>query len=275
MRRSGDITARLLWAAGLLVLGVVSVYVALPVAIAFVMSFSGGQILRFPIQSWSLRWYADFFGSPQYVDALVNTLVIALGATVLSVAAGTASAWAISRRKNLATGALTLLHMLPLFVPGVVLGLGIAITFGNVRLFGMDLYGTRFIVMLAHSLWGMPLVMMLMETTFRSLDRQVLEASRDLGAGPFTTFREIVLPEVRTAILSSALFSFVVSVNEFYMALFLTTRDTQTLPVLMWLSLRSAGSPRLAVAAVVLMTIVLVSLVLLASGLRRKERVRG
>jgi putative spermidine/putrescine transport system permease protein/spermidine/putrescine transport system permease protein len=65
------------------------------------------------------------------------------------------------------------------------------------------------------------------------------------------TFFEIVLPSVSTGVISSALFAFVISLNEFVMALFLTTRDTQTLPVLMWLSLRSAGTPRL-VAAVIL-----------------------
>jgi ABC-type spermidine/putrescine transport system permease subunit II len=80
----------------------------------------------------------------------------------------------------------------------------------------------------------------------------VIEASYDLGGRPARTFFEIVLPMVSIGIISSALFAFVISLNEFVMALFLTTRDSQTLPVLMWLSLRSAGSPRLAVAAVIL-----------------------
>jgi putative spermidine/putrescine transport system permease protein/spermidine/putrescine transport system permease protein len=142
--------------------------------------------------------------------------------------------------------------MLPLFMPGVVLGLGVAIAFGGIKIAGFQLYGSRLLVMVAHSLWAMPLVFMLMEATFRTIDHRIVEASYDLGARPLRTFIEIVVPSVSTGIVSSALFAFVISLNEFVMALFLTDRDTQTLPVLMWLSLRSAGTPRLAVAAVIL-----------------------
>ncbi|MFC5415886.1 ABC transporter permease [Dongia soli] len=85
----------------------------------------------------------------------------------------------------------------------------------------------------------------------------------DLGGKPLCTFFEIVLPSVSAGIMSSALFAFVISLNEFVMALFFTDRDTQTLPVLMWLSLRSAGTPRLAVAAVILASAVLASLILI------------
>jgi putative spermidine/putrescine transport system permease protein/spermidine/putrescine transport system permease protein len=106
----------------------------------------------------------------------------------------------------------------------------------------------------------MPLVFMLMEATFRTIDHRIVEASYDLGGKPLRTFFEIVVPAVSTGVISSALFAFVISLNEFVMALFLTTRDTQTLPVLMWVSLRSAGTPRLAVAAVILASAVFLCL---------------
>jgi ABC-type spermidine/putrescine transport system permease subunit II len=117
--------------------------------------------------------------------------------------------------------------------------------------------------MIAHSLWAMPLVFMLMEATFRTIDHRILEASYDLGGRPVRTFFEIVMPMVSTGVVSSALFAFVISLNEFVMALFLTDRDTQTLPVLMWLSLRSAGTPRLAVASVILALAVFACLTLI------------
>jgi ABC-type spermidine/putrescine transport system permease subunit II len=104
---------------------------------------------------------------------------------------------------------------------------------------------------------------MLMEATFRTVDHRILEASYDLGGRPIRTFFEIVMPLVSTGVISSALFAFVISLNEFVMALFLTNRDTQTLPVLMWLSLRSAGTPRLAVASVILALAVFACLTLI------------
>ena len=172
-------------------------------------------------------------------------------------------AWAFQRFHIPWRDAWYILLLLPLFMPGVVLGLGVAIAFGGLSIGGFAFYGSRALVMLAHSLWAMPLVFMLMEATFRTVDHRIVEASYDLGGKPLRTFFEIVLPSVSTGIISSALFAFVVSLNEFVMALFLTTRDTQTLPVLMWLSLRSAGTPRLAVASVILAVAVFVSLSLI------------
>ena len=238
-------------------------YVAIPVLITLVMSFNDASVIRFPIKAWSFRWYEDFFGSPQWVDALESSVIIALGTTVISTVSGVLAAWAFERFTFPFKSVVYLLIMLPLFMPGVVLGLGVAMAFGNVSISGYDIYGSRGLVMLAHSLWAMPLVFMLMEATFRTVDHRIVEASYDLGGRPVQTFFEIVLPSVSTGIISSALFAFVISLNEFVMALFLTTRDTQTLPVLMWLSLRSAGTPRLAVASVVLAGAVFVSLALI------------
>lgn len=227
-------------------------YILIPILVTLVMSFNDAAMIRFPITAWSLKWYQDFFASAQWLDALTNSIVIAIGTAVISTAAGVLAAWAFERYQIRFRGALYLLIMLPLFMPGVVLGLGVAISFGGLSIGDYAIYGSRELVMIAHSLWAMPLVFMLMEATFRTIDYRVVEASYDLGGRPMQTFFEIVIPMVSTGIISSALFAFVISLNEFVMALFLTDRDTQTLPVLMWLSLRSAGTPRLAVASVIL-----------------------
>ncbi|MDQ0322903.1 putative spermidine/putrescine transport system permease protein/spermidine/putrescine transport system permease protein [Pararhizobium capsulatum DSM 1112] len=247
-------------------------YIAIPVVVTLVMSFNDAAVIRFPIKAWSLRWYADFFNSPQWVDALKSSVIIALGTTLISTVSGVLAAWAFERFTFAFKPLVYLLIMLPLFMPGVVLGLGVAMAFGDVSMFGVDIYGSRMLVILAHSLWAMPLVFMLMEATFRTVDHRIVEASYDLGGRPFQTFFEIVLPSVSTGIISSALFAFVISLNEFVMALFLTTRDTQTLPVLMWLSLRSAGTPRLAVASVILAAALFVSLSLIIVWYTRQLR---
>jgi putative spermidine/putrescine transport system permease protein/spermidine/putrescine transport system permease protein len=242
---------------------VVVFYIAVPILVTAVMSFNDAAVIRFPIRAWSARWYWDFFGSPQWVDALKNSFVIAIGTTAISTASGVLAAWAFERYSFPGKSLLYVAIMMPLFMPGVVLGLGVAMAFGGISIGGVGIYGSRGLVMLAHSLWAMPLVFMLMEATMRTLDMRIVEASHDLGGGPIRTFFEIVLPSVSTGLISSALFAFVISLNEFVMALFLTTRDTQTLPVLMWLSLRSAGTPRLAVAAVILASVVFLSLLVI------------
>jgi len=238
-------------------------YILIPILITVAMSFKDEAMIRFPINAWSTRWYQDFFASPQWTDALMNSIIIAIGTALISTTAGILAAWAFERFHIPYKDVWYLLIMLPLFMPGVVLGLGVAIAFGGLQIGNYSIYGSRELVMIAHSLWAMPLVFMLMEATFRTIDYRVVEASYDLGGRPIGTFFEIVVPMVSTGIISSALFAFVISLNEFVMALFLTDRDTQTLPVLMWLSLRSAGTPRLAVASVILALTVFACLTLI------------
>ena len=238
-------------------------YILIPILVTLVMSFNDASQIRFPIKVWSVKWYADFFGSPQWTEALVNSFIIALGTAVIATTSGILAAWAFERYDFPMKSALYVLIMMPLFMPGVVLGLGVAIAFGGVEIAGYNIYGSRGLVMIAHALWAMPLVFMLMEATFRTIDNRVVEAAQDLGAPPVRTFFEVVIPMVSTGVISSVLFAFVISLNEFVMALFLTDRDTQTLPVLMWLSLRSAGTPRLAVASVILACTVFLCLTLI------------
>jgi ABC-type spermidine/putrescine transport system permease subunit II len=238
-------------------------YILIPILVTLVMSFNDATQIRFPIKVWSLKWYGDFFASPQWMDALFNSFTIAIGTALIATTSGILAAWAFERYDFPLKSLFYVLIMMPLFMPGVVLGLGVAIAFGGVEIAGMDLYGSRGLVMIAHSLWAMPLVFMLMEATFRTIDNRVVEAAQDLGAPPVRTFFEVVIPMVSTGVISSVLFAFVISLNEFVMALFLTDRDTQTLPVLMWLSLRSAGTPRLAVASVILACTVFLCLTLI------------
>ena len=238
-------------------------YILIPILVTLVMSFNDASQIRFPIKVWSLKWYGDFFASPQWTEALVNSFIIALGTAVIATTSGILAAWAFERYEFPMKSVLYVLIMMPLFMPGVVLGLGVAIAFGGVEIAGVNIYGSRGLVMIAHALWAMPLVFMLMEATFRTIDNRVVEAAQDLGAPPVRTFFEVVIPMVSTGVISSVLFAFVISLNEFVMALFLTDRDTQTLPVLMWLSLRSAGTPRLAVASVILACTVFLCLTLI------------
>jgi ABC-type spermidine/putrescine transport system permease subunit II len=227
-------------------------YILIPVLVTLAMSFSGAAQLRFPIRSWSLGWYAEFAASPQWTGALINSLIIATGTAVMSTVAGVAAAYAYTRYTLRFSTLLYVLLMLPLFMPGIVLGLGVALTFSRFSIGGYSLFGSHLLVMIAHSLWAMPLVFLLMEAVFRMTDRRVIEAAQDLGCPPLRTFFEIEVPMISTGLISSLLFAFVISLNEFVMALFLTDRDTQTLPVLMWLGLRSAATPQIAVASVVL-----------------------
>ena len=165
-------------------------YILVPILVTLVMSFNDAAMIRYPITSWSTRWYEDFFGSGQWTDALQNSVAIAFGTALISTTSGVLCAWAFQRFSIPGRDGLYILILMPLFMPGVVLGLGVAIAFGGFSIGGFSLYGSRLLVMVAHSLWAMPLVFMLMEATFKTIDYRMVEASYDLGGGPARTFFE-------------------------------------------------------------------------------------
>jgi ABC-type spermidine/putrescine transport system permease subunit II len=228
-----------------------SAYVLVPLAITGVMAFSDDNIIRFPVRGYSLRWFSEFASNQQWINAAINSLEIATMTAAMSMALALPAAYALASSYRVRRIWQTVL-LVPLFVPAVVLGISVAIGFGGVTLFGTQLYGSSFLVACAHTLWALPLAISVLEPSFSAIDRSVVEAAGDLGASPIRAFFGVTLPLVMTGVVSATLFAFITSLNEFIMALFLTTRDTQTLPVLLWLSLRSSASPQLAVASFVL-----------------------
>jgi putative spermidine/putrescine transport system permease protein/spermidine/putrescine transport system permease protein len=226
-------------------------YVLIPLAITAVMAFSDDNVIRFPIRGFSLRWFGQFLNDSQWINAAWNSLEIALLTAVMSMALALPASYALANGRQ-ARPVLQTLMILPLFVPGVVLGISVAMGLGSVTLFGAELFGSKFLVACAHTLWALPLAITVLVPTFETLDKSLMEAAGDLGAPPLQAFFNVIVPVAMTGIVSAGLFAFITSLNEFIMALFLTTRDTQTLPVMLWLSLRSSASPQLAVASFVL-----------------------
>jgi ABC-type spermidine/putrescine transport system permease subunit II len=252
-------------------------YVVIPLAITAMMAFSSDNVIRFPIRGYSLRWFEAFFNNQQWIDAAINSLKIAALTALISIVLAVPAAYGLSRSRK-TRARLQPLLLLPLFVPAVVLGVSVAISFGDLEVLGYGLFGSPLMVACAHSLWALPLAITVLEPSFATLDNTLLEASGDLGASPLKTFFSVALPMISTGLVSATLFAFITSLNEFIMALFLTTRDSQTLPVLLWLSLRSSATPQLAVASILLAASVFTAIAL-AYGwflvLRRLRRLRA
>jgi ABC-type spermidine/putrescine transport system permease subunit II len=228
-----------------------TLYVLVPIGITAVMAFSDDNVIRFPIRGFSVRWFGEFLKDQQWINAAWNSLEIALMTTAMSMMLAIPTAYALAQGRR-ARPLLQTLMILPLFVPGVVLGISVAMGLGSVTLFGSELFGSKLLVACAHTLWALPLAITVLVPTFETLDKGLIEAAGDLGAPPLRAFFNVIVPVTMTGIVSAGLFAFITSLNEFIMALFLTTRDTQTLPVMLWLSLRSSASPQIAVASFVL-----------------------
>lgn len=234
-----------------------------PLAYAVWVSFTPSELLEPPRGRLSLRWYRQFFGSPQWTAALRNSLEVAGLAVAGSLAGGTGLAVAVTRYhfrgRRLLSGAV----LLPLFVPAVVLGMGLL---PWVRFLG--LWGSLWSLAAGHALWSLPVVFLVVRSALEDLDPALEAAARGLGASPAMTFRRVTLPLVRPAVLSGAAMGAVLSLNEFMIALFLATPDTETLPKVIWPHLRYTLTPLVAAASCVAMLLTLLGLALTASLLR-------
>jgi ABC-type spermidine/putrescine transport system permease subunit II len=237
-----------------------------PLAYAVWISFTPGEMLEPPRGEWSLRWYRLFFASPQWTAGLRHSLEVAAMSVGAALTAGVGLAVAVTRYHFRGRRLLSAAVLLPLFVPAIVLGVGL---FPWVRVLGLA--GTRLSLAAAHALWSLPVVFLVARSALEELDPNLELAARGLGASGGLTFRRITLPAIAPALMVGALMAFVLSLNEFMIALFLATPDIETLPKVIWPSLRYTLTPLVAAASCLTMLLTLLGLGL-AAWLLRMER---
>jgi ABC-type spermidine/putrescine transport system permease subunit II len=249
-----------------LAVGAVLVALALPMAIVVGTAFTASGAVVFPPPALSTRWFAELVASPTWTRSIRNSLLVATGTTAVSMVVGVTAALAVRRLRGRARSLLAALAVLPLLVPGIVLGITLLTFFSR-----FDLQQTYVAVVVGHSLWATPLTFSVVQATFSRFDWRVHEAALDLGASRPRAFVEVVAPNTRAGLVVAALVAFVVSLQEFVMALFLTGPDTRTVPVEAWNSLREGLDPLVSVVSTVLLVAVVALIVVagVAVGLER------
>ena len=215
-----------------------------PFLYAVWMSFAPGELLEPPTDRWSLRWYGAFFDSPKWTNALWTTAKVAVLSVIGSLLGGLGVAVAVTRYQFRCRTVLSALVMLPMFVPGVVLGMGLL---PLVREIG--LWGTVTSLAAAHSLISLPVVYLILQSALSGTNPDLELAARGLGAGPWTAFRRITLPLIAPAVLAGAVIACILSVNELVIAIFLSTPRMRTLPAALWPEARDKDTPLLAAAS--------------------------
>ncbi|MFB6113733.1 MAG: ABC transporter permease [Halodesulfurarchaeum sp.] len=224
--------------------------VLLPIAVVVVTSFQESQLLQFPPGDYSLEWYRQFATSRRWMSAIVDSFVIGIGASALSTTLGVAGALATRRSDSRLAEILQATVLLPLLIPPVVLGLTFLIYFESIGLTNDVIR-----VIIAHTIWITPLAYFIMQSVFSRFDWRIREAGVDLGARPRQAFAYVVFPGVKHGIAIAALVTFIVSLQEFIMALYLTGFGTRTVPVLAWNLLNQSLTPMVSVVSTFLVAI--------------------
>ncbi len=238
---------------------VVLLFLVLPIAVVVPVSFTPERFLSLPGATWSLRHYQALLDDPSWVEALRDSLIVALGATAVAVALGTAAAvgcWRISSRLS---EFIRLVMLLPIIVPAVVHALGFYRAW-----VGFGLIDTHAGLIAAHAMKGMPYVLITVSAALADFDQRLEMAARSLGASPARAMRSVVLPAARPGILAGSAFAFVTSWDELVVTLFITGRGVITLPRRIWDGVQDNISPTVAAVATLLIGVTLLATLLLA-----------
>jgi spermidine/putrescine transport system permease protein len=236
----------------------------LPIAILFVFSINANTTLSFPLRGFTLEWYHKLFATPALLHAVTNSLIVAIGSSVVATALGSMIAILLSRFNFRGRTALTGLAMLPLIIPFVVLAVALLILFR-----ALDINLSLVTIGIAHVVVALPYTTLIVLARLIGFDQQLEEASMDLGASYPATLRLVVLPIAAPAIVSAWITAFTVSFDEFALALFLAGRDP-TFPVYLYGQLRFATTLPVLIATAVLLMVGTLTLILVADRVRRR-----
>lgn len=222
----------------------VALLLVAPILIVIPVSFSSGQYLQFPPPGWSLEWYRSFFDDPTWIAAVWTSLQVAGITTVVATVLGTLAAMALVRWAGRGHTLASTLLMTPVIVPVIIFAAGAYAMYLNVGLVG-SMSG----LVLGHTVLALPFVVVNVAAPLRTLDRNLELAAQSLGASPVRTVFTVTLPLIAPGVLAGALFAFITSFDEVVLALFVTTPQTQTLPVKMWSSIQLELDPTIAAAS--------------------------
>lgn len=252
---------------GLILALLVALFLLVPIAIVVPMSFSTAISFEFPPPGYSLGYYAKYFTSEEWLEPTLNSLVIALGATVLTMLLVVPAAFGYVRYRFRGKGLVNLLMMAPLVVPHVVSALAYYGFLGRARL-----AGTHLGVIVAHGVLAAPVAFLVITATLKGFDRNLERAAMSAGAGPLRTFVHVTLPVLRPGMLVGALFAFLSSFNEAVVVLFIGGRAAATLPKKMYESIRLESDPVIAVVSTLLVGAVVLGVLVSVVVRRRPAR---
>lgn len=246
-------------------LGVLT-FLYLPIVMLVIFSFNDSKVTSFPLAGFTLHWYEAFLTNAQMLRALANSLWVALFATALSVVIGVTAALALDRYDFPGKRLFQNVILLPLSLPGIVTGIAMLNFYKQI---GIPQSLTAVVIGHATALLGV--VVSQVMARLAKINRRQFEASADLGATPFETFRHVTLPGIRSAVLGSALLSFTLSFDEIPVTYFLTGREV-TLPIYIYSTLRRGITPEINAIGTVIVAVSFVLIVLSVTLLRERER---
>ena len=252
------------WALALVTLAAFAILYA-PVFLVGILSFFESKRQVIDWSSFSVNSYIELTDNRRIIGALTRTIIVALFASLAALVAGTAIAYYYNSARSRLRHVLQFAVFMPFLLPPIITGLSMLVFFREVGI------STGLVaVVIGHTAFVMALVYRTLLTRIQALSQALVEASKDLGASGFQTFRYIVFPHMRSAAVTAALLAFVISFDETLITLFLVG-DTSTLPIRLWAMMRTGFSEEINA----LVTIIIVVSGLLTLSVASRLRLSG
>jgi putative spermidine/putrescine transport system permease protein len=201
-------------------------FLYLPLVIIGINAFNESGFMVWPPTGFSLRWFEQALANSDIPAAFLTSILAALGAVAIALVLGTLAAMAVQRFAFFGRNSISFLLVLPIALPGVVTGIALGSTFQTLGI-GLGLMT----IIVGHATFCVVIAYNNVVARLRRLPRSPEEASADLGADTWITFRRITMPGMRTALLSGALLAFALSFDEVIVTLFTAGAGTQTIPI--------------------------------------------
>lgn len=234
-------------------LGVLA-FLFLPVLIVAPMSFSSAKSLEFPPPGFSLRWYESLLGSDIWIEAGLNSLVLATLSSTIALACGTLAAYVLVRGRFAGGRVLEANFMAPMIVPSIITAVALYIFFARIGILG-TFYG----LVLGHTVFVVPYAVLLMQAAIRGFDIRIEQVAATLGASQFQILTRIVLPNLWPSAAAAWIFCFVLSFDEVVITLFVSG-TYRTIPKRMFNELLIQLNPTITAVATLLIAFNLLAL---------------
>ena len=239
----------------------------LPIIVVVVYSFNASKYSNWA--GFSLQWYEKLFRNSQILRSLNNSLILAFSSCGLSILIGTAGAVGMARSRFRTQGLLENVSMIPMMMPEIILGMAYLAFFSIIRIpFGI------LTLIIAHTTFCIPYIFINVQSRLVGLDPAYVEAARDLGASPTRAFYDVTLPLITPAILSGALLSFAMSMDDVVITFFVTGTTSNTLPLQVYSMLKMGVTPEVNALCTLMLLVVFggIGLYYLLTTLLKKEK---
>jgi putative spermidine/putrescine transport system permease protein len=250
-----------------LAVGIGLAFIYVPLLVIALYAFNASSVLEWPPPGLTLDWFPEAIESRAARDALLTSLKAALAATAIALLLGTLASLAVARHRFFGRETISFLVILPIALPGIVTGVAISNTFTQVL--GVDL--GLFTVIVGHATFCIVVVYNNVVARLRRVSTSFEEASADLGAHTWQTFRFVTLPNLRTALAAGALLAFALSFDEIIVTTFTIGAGEETLPIWIFRNLFRPNQLPIVNAVAVIVVMISIVPVYLAHRLTREE----